>query len=839
MSGSDPRRSPARSAIRATLAMLISAVLCLTALQPASAAEPVPSAASAASTSASVSGVVTDAEGAPLSGMLVYLMGANGTSYSYTASANTGADGAYRIDDVAPGTYSIQFFGDSAHVGEWWDDRIGQSDALTFEVAAGQHLTGMDAALSEGAAISGTVTDADGAPLADATVRVYGLWSGGWGWLKSTTTDAGGAYRFGMLRAGLHAIHVLPPAGTGLVDEWWEDSPFERTATRFEIARDEAVTGIDVELPRAAAITGMVTGADGAPLQGVAVHARSVDAPAWNSVTHYARTDESGVYVIEDLKAWRYDLTFTAPGTDYLTQRTDDFEVAAGAVVRRDASLIVGASIAGSVTGRNGVPLAWATVRLSDGNGSHLESTTTADDGTYRFNQLTGGRYSLHFDDYSNGQVRFDGSGYFAEWWEDAAERERRSFLDITTGQHLTGIDAQLTPESVITGTMRDADGAVLSGSITLYEVRNGEPRYVGYAPYRSEGRFILTDVRAGTYTLRFEASEHLTAWWGGGSDAATAGTFEVGTGEVLGGMDAQLSRGGSIAGTVSRPDGAPFEDAYVSIYSHGGAGWELVTSRWTGADGRYSAAGLAEGTYTVKFAKDASFRTEWWNDRPTADTAEPIVLSAGETATGIDASMEFMPTVLNDPTITGSPWIGHTLTASAWSTTSGATLSYEWLAGGEPIAGATQKAFMLDAAQSGKRITLRVTASAPGRPSTTKVSAPTDPVILPPVSSTTPTITGDAVTGATLTALPGNWAPGTTLSYRWFANGMPVTGGTEPKLVLSGAQAGTRITVVVTGAKPGYSTVAKTSAPTAEVAPAPTSGLSPAPVTEPKPVRG
>ncbi|MEI5584037.1 MULTISPECIES: carboxypeptidase regulatory-like domain-containing protein [unclassified Agromyces] len=838
LTGRAPRRSPARTLARTALAALLVAVLGLPALHPA-AAEPMTSVAAGGSTTGSVSGVVTDGDGAPLADLLVYLMGADGASFSYTSSDNTGTDGSYRIDDVAPGTYSIQFFGDSAHVGEWWDDRVGRSDAQTFEIGAGEHLGSMDAALSEGASISGIVTDPDGARLPDATVRVYGMRSGTWGWLKSTTTDASGAYRFGVLGAGIHAVHVLPPAGTGMVDEWWDDSAFERTSTRFEVARDEVVSGIDVELPRAATITGVVSGADGAPLHDVSVRAWTTSTAQGDGVAHYARTDEHGVYVMEGLKAARYQMRFTPPATsEHLPEESGEFAVAAGAVVRQNASLVAGASIAGRVTGREGTPLASARVTLTPANGPS-ETVSTAADGTYRFAQLPAGSYTLHFDNAATGLMLFDGSDYFAEWWRDAPERDQRTFFDLATGQHLTGMDAELTPESNITGTITSDDGGGLPGHVSLYEIRDGEPHYVKYAYVDTDGRYGFGDVRAGTYTLEFTAADHLPVWWGDRSDATSAETFEVGTGEIVGEMDVQLSRGGSIAGTVTATDGAPLPSVIVNIYTAEGDGWKYLTNQLTDASGRYSRSGLLEGTYTVEFAKPSNYQSEWWNDHPSADAAEPIVLRAGEAATGIDATLGVAPTTLSSPTITGHPWIGHPVAASASSGTSSATLSYEWLADGDPIAGATQKILALEAAQSGKRITVRVTASSPGRPSTTKVSAATAPVIAPPVSSSTPTIVGSAVIGSTLTAAPGTWSSGTTLTYRWFANGMPVGGGTTSTLVLGSAQAGTRITVRVTGVKSGHTTVSRTSAPTAEVVRVDVSGLSPTHSTEPNPVRG
>ena len=70
-----------------------------------------------------------------------------------------------------------------------------------------------------------------------------------------------------------------------------------------------------------------------------------------------------------------------------------------------------------------------------------------------------------------------------------------------------------------------------------------------------------------------------------------------------------------------------------------------------------------------------------------------------------------------------------------------------------------------------------------------------------PPVlSATRPTIGGKPVVGKKLTAVPGTWTSGTTLTYAWYANGKAIKHATARRLALTKAQKGKRITVKVTG---------------------------------------
>ncbi|MCJ1685419.1 hypothetical protein MT350_19875, partial [Rathayibacter sp. VKM Ac-2928] len=83
-----------------------------------------------------------------------------------------------------------------------------------------------------------------------------------------------------------------------------------------------------------------------------------------------------------------------------------------------------------------------------------------------------------------------------------------------------------------------------------------------------------------------------------------------------------------------------------------------------------------------------------------------------------------------------------------------------------------------------------------------------------------TPTITGSTTVGSTLTANPGTWDSGVTLSYQWKKNnGVYISGATAKTYVLKASDAGATLTVSVTGTKSGYSPATKTSATTAAVA--------------------
>ena len=85
-------------------------------------------------------------------------------------------------------------------------------------------------------------------------------------------------------------------------------------------------------------------------------------------------------------------------------------------------------------------------------------------------------------------------------------------------------------------------------------------------------------------------------------------------------------------------------------------------------------------------------------------------------------------------PTISGTFGVGHTLTADIYGIMDGDGLSdpgftYQWLADGQAISGATRSTYMLTAAEQGKQISVRVRFTDDSGNATTKTSAAGGPV--------------------------------------------------------------------------------------------------------------
>ena len=130
-------------------------------------------------------------------------------------------------------------------------------------------------------------------------------------------------------------------------------------------------------------------------------------------------------------------------------------------------------------------------------------------------------------------------------------------------------------------------------------------------------------------------------------------------------------------------------------------------------------------------------------------------------------AATQAAPTNTAPPTVTGTASVGQTLTAENGTWTNSPTAyQYQWLrcgATGEScvgVPGATQKTYLVVAADRGHTLRVRVTAvnadgAANARSAQTAVVGPNGGA---PQNQTRPTITGDTTVGQELTADSGTW---------------------------------------------------------------------------------
>ncbi len=237
---------------------------------------------------------------------------------------------------------------------------------------------------------------------------------------------------------------------------------------------------------------------------------------------------------------------------------------------------------------------------------------------------------------------------------------------------------------------------------------------------------------------------------------------------------------------------------------------------------------GATKATYKIQNADGGSALTVKVTGSKEGHAAATVASAATKKVPALDL------TATPNPTVSGTAAVGKTLTAKpgTWEPDP-VTLSYQWYRGTKAISGATKATYKIQDADGGSPLTVKVTGTKQGYTAVTTASKATATVPTVAFSTiATPKISGTARVGLTLKAGAGTWKPsGAGFSYRWYRDGMAISGATKSSYTLVGADKGTVITVKVTGKKTGYTTATKTSKATAKVAPARKLTKTPAPV--------
>ena len=194
-------------------------------------------------------------------------------------------------------------------------------------------------------------------------------------------------------------------------------------------------------------------------------------------------------------------------------------------------------------------------------------------------------------------------------------------------------------------------------------------------------------------------------------------------------------------------------------------------------------------------------------------------------------------------PSISGTAQVGETLTAdtSGIADADGLTnvsYSYQWVAGGTDIGGATGSTYALTASEQGEIIQVRVSFTDDAGNQESLTSAATDEVAAKPNTSATgrPTTGGTAQVGETLTADTtgigdADGLTNVSYSYQWVAGGTDLGGATGSTYALTAGEQGKTIRVRVSFTDDAGNQETLTSAATDEVAAKPNSPATGQPI--------
>lgn len=287
---------------------------------------------------ATVTGHVGDPEGDPLSGAFIQVTRWWEPERGFW-SGTTNASGDYSIPGLPP-TYLLVRADPPASrpdlFGEYYDNAFSTGRADPVLTTLGAVTPGINLALGPGGSLSGTLTDADGNPLAGAFLHadtVLCCEAGG-----DTETGADGTWTIDNIGPGDYYIHFHSPdeEESEFLWEYYDNAHDFGDADIVSVGEGEDVTGLDAVLDRGARISGRVTGLDGRGAGGVAV----VLTDEHDNSTSFG-TNAAGMWSASRLSAGDYTIEFRAAhGSEWHDEQ-----------LRPDGATIVSVEDGGSATG--------------------------------------------------------------------------------------------------------------------------------------------------------------------------------------------------------------------------------------------------------------------------------------------------------------------------------------------------------------------------------------------------------------------------------------------------------------------------------------------------------
>jgi parallel beta helix pectate lyase-like protein len=279
------------------------------------------------------------------------------------------------------------------------------------------------------------------------------------------------------------------------------------------------------------------------------------------------------------------------------------------------------------------------------------------------------------------------------------------------------------------------------------------------------------------------EPASYTWSFWP--STGATATIVAYSGVDQLNPVDAHSGRFRANTKRITAPDVITTRANTVVIGVFGHDGTALIqrpvgmTERATSRTGGSPLASEEDADSVQPSSGDTGIRTAT-SERASSNIGQLVALRPAANPTPAPPPTLTPPVDLLPPTVSGTAQAGQTLAADAgfWSGSEAAVYSYLWMrcdaagANCAPISGATARTYVLSSADVGHTMRVSVRASN-SVGSNSADSAPTSVVanaVNPPANTVSPSLTGTARDGSTLSVSTGTWtsAEPLTYTYRW-----------------------------------------------------------------------
>ncbi|NOZ56196.1 MAG: hypothetical protein GXO73_05300 [Calditrichaeota bacterium] len=377
-------------------------------------------------------------------------------SATVRAEPNDGSEAAYETQTGTDGTYILKVPPGTSYTLTAEKKGYQPGTASTGVLAAGSSATFDLSLVPQQSALVGTVKDTSGTGLAEVTVQAANSSSS-----FETTTDSRGSFYLGV-DAGTYTLTATKPG-------------YATTSQEVTVAVGDTAGPTTLTLqPTFGSMDILVTDvASGAPVAGATV--RATEAATGLGAT--GTTSSSGQLLLEHLVPGIYSLTASHPA--YAEQTLEGKVLAANSRLHVDFQIrkLTGKIVGSCRTGGEGIPD--VTVVVTDSLGSP-KTTVTAADGSYRFENLPPGPYT----------VRASLAGYRTD-----GEKTVR-----VADQSTVRADFSLYPNTgSLRGAVTEEHGVGVEGVQVVARGANGNE---GQDTTDVDGSFTIPNLAPDTYTV-------------------------------------------------------------------------------------------------------------------------------------------------------------------------------------------------------------------------------------------------------------------------------------------------------------------------------------------------
>jgi PKD domain/Carboxypeptidase regulatory-like domain len=569
----------------------------------------------------------------------------------------TNSAGEYAIDGLSTARYSVKFEASGGnYLPQYYNDRASASQADLVSVAAGTTASEINAALATAGTLAGKVT-ATATKAAISGIVVCAEPKSEDPVEKCANTNTAGEYTIVGLPSGKYAVRFAAPGGGTLnyVSQYYSAAASPAAAKLVSVTAGSNTEGIDAAMTVGAQIAGKVLAAsDKAALDGIEVCAYPLD-PEVES--RCASTDTAGEYTLSSLATGEYTVAFLGPysnnGQEYVEQyyqgkasmsEADPVKASAGATTAGiDATLVATGEITGKVTSASSkADLAGIEAcPLSASGGYDGQCATTNAGGEYKLIGLSTGEYKIQFS------APYDSAlNYLPQYYNNQTSLSGASTVSVSVGAVSGGIDAAMLAGGEITGRVTNASTkAGLGGVEVCPQAISGGISSTSCTTSNAGGAYKLVGLVTGEYRIEFRSysGDYVTQYYNTKPSSTEANPVQVTAGSTTPAINAAMTVGGKIAGKVT--DAATQGRlANIQVCSSPVSGDSEDRCAVTNANGEYTITGLATGAYKVEFSvsygSTLNYVPQYYDDRETSEAAKPVPVTAGLTATEINAAM-------------------------------------------------------------------------------------------------------------------------------------------------------------------------------------------------------